>query len=167
MKKLLLFILSISFAAILFGQAKEKQLYSYLQQKILKDLKSGDSIIIDQMSQEGEKYNWQATIKIKDDKCIVILLPPQISQDTIVLPDEKIIPLNTFIIKKSDLISILEKAKEELDQNKDMPDILATIDITQYLPTKKYFPKFKIKQFVVRKAESLYYIFRYNKLQSN
>src|SRR5919112_181739 len=104
MKKLFLLSLFVSSIAIVFGQAKEKQLYTYLQLKIARDLKNGDSIVIDQISQEGDNYNWQAIIKIKDDECIVTLLPPQISQDTMVLPDEKIIPLNHFITKKTNLI---------------------------------------------------------------
>ena len=142
-----------------FGQKKEKQFYYYLQHKI-SELNGDDSLVIDQMSNEGEKYNWQAVIKNKGDSCIVIFLPPQLSQDTMVLPDERIVPLNTFITRKADLISSFENAKNEL--NKMRTEVSVEISITHFF-VRKPFPNFKIKIFYFHQIQALYYRLRYNK----
>lgn len=152
MKGLHLLIFSLLYFSIAFGQNKEKKFYSYLQYKLINDLGNNDSLIIDQFSDKDEKYNWQAVIKVKADSCIVTLLPPQYSQDTMVLPGE-LIPINVFIISKAGLVSAFEQAKNNLKKGKNKSGVLVEVSVTY---------RNKTQQYKLRKVKELYYRLRYN-----
>ena len=64
--KILCLAICFTFSFIISkGQNKEKELLSYLQQKIIRGLPDQDSLVIDQISESVERYNWQAVIKAK------------------------------------------------------------------------------------------------------
>ena len=153
MKELYLFSFFLLIVFNSLGQKKEIEFYSYLQHKITKELKYNDSLIIDQFSDKDEKYNWQAIIKATDDSCIVIFLPPQYSQDTMVLPGELTI-INKFTISKLDLVDAFEQAKDDLKHDRIKSQDLVEVSIS-------YFDK--RKEFNLRKVQELYYRLRYNK----
>jgi hypothetical protein len=136
-----------------FGQRKEKQFYSYLQSTIINGIGNNDSIVIDQFSDKEEKYNWQAVIKVKDDSCNVIFLPPQYSQDTMILPGELTI-LNMFTTSKADLVAAFGQAKGDVKKYKQQSDVLVQVSVRHGDETK---------EFKLRRVQQLYDRFRYNK----
>ncbi|MEP7254032.1 MAG: hypothetical protein ABI683_16675 [Ginsengibacter sp.] len=138
---------------ISYGQNKEKQLLSYLQQKIIKGLPDQDSLVIDQISERIERYNWQAVIKAKGNSCVVIFLPPQVSRDTMVLPNEVIVPLNIFTISKKDLIVKMERIKEKLNKVRLSADASVDVFVTQ---------QNKMKRFQIHRIQELYDWLLYN-----
>jgi hypothetical protein len=152
MKGLYLLIFSVLFSFIAFGQNREKEFYSYLQHKLSNDLGTNDSLIIDQFSDKEETYNWQAVIKVEADSCIVTFLPPQYSQDTMVLPGE-LIPINVFITSKAGLVNAFEQAKNNLKKDKNKSGVLVEISVTY---------RNKTQQYKLRKVKELYYRRRYN-----
>ena len=163
MKRIILSPFFFFLIVVAFGQNKEKAFYSFLQQKIQYELKDNDSLIIDQISEKTNGDNWQAIIKIKKDSCLVKLLPPQVSQDTMVLPNEIITPVNVFLTAKADLLSLFEQAKNESNVSGRYSPTPVEIFVTQY--DKPNEPQhFKSKRFQLRWTQSLYCIFRYNKI---
>ena len=163
MKRITLFTVFLFIIVSVLGQNTEKAFYSFLQEKIRNELKDNDSLIIDQISERNNSDNWQAIITIRKDSCLVKLLPPQISQDTMVLPNEIITPVNVFLTSKVDLLFLLEQAKKKSNISSGYPPNSVEIFVTQY--DRPNAPRhFKSKRFKLRWTQSLYYIFRYNEI---
>lgn len=162
MKRIILSTVIFFLVVSAFGQTKEKAFYSFLQEQIREELKNNDSLIIDQISEKINSENWQAIITILNDSCLVKLLPPQMAQDTMVLPNEIITPINVFLISKVDLLALFEKAKNESNISKRYSSNPVEIFVTQY-----YSPNplhFMSKSFQLRRTQPLYNIFRFNKI---
>ena len=153
MKQLSIFTFFLMFALISFGQNAEYKFYSYLQTKISTELSGNNSLIIDQFSDKDEKYNWQVKIKPDNDSCIVTFLPPQYSQDTMVLPGELVV-INEYKISRTDLVSSIQQIKENYSKEKN-PKVVVSISIEL---------NGKIKEFHLSKVAGLYNKLRYNKL---
>lgn len=145
------------------GQMQEKAFYSFLQKQIRVELKDNHSLIIDQISEKNNSDNWQAIITVLNDSCLVKLLPPQLAQDTMVLPNEIIIPINVFRISKVDLLALFEKAKSELNISKRYSSNPVEIFVTQYDRPKDPL-HFKSKSFQLRWTKPLYNIFRHKNI---
>jgi hypothetical protein len=144
-------LLLLAFTSL--GQRKEIKFYSYLQSKTVNAANENDSIVIDQFSGKEEKYNWQAVIKVKGDSCYVIFLPPQYSQDTMVLPGELTI-INIFTTSKANLVAAFEQAKSDLKKYKQQSDVVVEVSVTYRASTD---------EFKLRRVQQLYDILRYNK----
>ena len=85
------------------------------------------------------------------------------AQDTMVLPNEIIIPINVFLTSKADLLTLFEKAKNESNISKRYSSNPVEIFVTQY--DKPNDPlHFMSKSFQLRWTQPLYNIFRYNKI---
>ena len=152
--KILCLAICFTFSFIISkGQNKEKELLSYLQQKIIRGLPDQDSLVIDQISESVERYNWQAVIKAKGNSCIVIFLPPQVSHDTMVLSNEVMVPLNIFAISKRDLIVKMERIKEKLNKVRLSADVPVDVFVTQ---------QNKMKRFQIHRIQEFYDWLRYN-----
>lgn len=152
MKRLFNLTFFLTLASISFGQSREHKFYSYLQKILNTELANNESLVIDQFSRRDEKFNWQAVIKRNQDSCIVTFLPPQYSQDTMVLPGELII-INKFKVSKTELVNAFQEAKQNLKNEKDA-NIFLEISITS---------NGKTKEFHLRKVNALYNRLRYNK----
>ena len=85
------------------------------------------------------------------------------AQDTMVLPNKIIIPINVFLTSKADLLTLFEKPKNESSISKRYSSKPIEIFLIHYdRPTDPL--HFMSKSFQLRWTQPLYNIFRYNKL---
>ena len=130
MMRLSFILFLLLFTTNLFGQTKAIKFYSRLQNIIKKNLVTGDTLTIDQSSDECPSCTWTIDIVGQSDSCQLNIRPRDYQFDSILI--------YSYTILKSKLISELENEKKFLKANGFKPKYSASLSIAHRKKTVYY-----------------------------